>query len=376
MKRDAALALLVWVAGCRDLPSATGFGWPDDASTPVDAANAVDAAEDTGKIVDSGPHLCGNSVCDEGETVATCPGDCAGLFAHLAGPCTSPGYPDGCAVGYVCIGRTPGAGGNVCVANFPTWLPLGVTRDAADFVVDAETVTDQWTGLMWAKKAIPDLNVAAAMAACPSQIWGGFSDWRLPTRAELRSLLDYTKTMPASSAPQLAWDESKHEFLTAVIVADAAPQVLLADFANGVGRTRVLDAPMAVRCVRGGRAGLAIQPRYVPNPDGVTVFDRVLGRTWQRGPTVSAKNWAQANVTCQTNAALLPGAGWRLPTVRELESLSIDRPGWDLPDEFTPTGAPYEWTGTERPWMVLFEDSGPMYINFNSGELHGVRCVR
>lgn len=375
MKACVSAAFLTWTVGCRDLPEASGFGWPEDASAPADTVAVVDVVADAGKIADSGPQLCGNSVCDEGENVATCSGDCAGLFAHLAGPCPSPGYPDGCAVGYVCVGRTPGAGGAVCVANFPTWLPLDVTRNVADFVVESETVTDEWTGLMWAKKAIPDLDVATAMAACPSQNWGGFSDWRLPTRAELRSLVDYSTSAPAWSAPQLQWNPDRTEFLTAVIVPDPDPRVVIVDFKVGLGQSNDLETLMMARCVRGGRVGTPTMPRYLPNPDGITVFDRVLGRTWQRGPMVPTRNWAQANVWCSTNAAKLPGVGWRLPTIRELESLLMDRPGWDLPEELTLI-AGQEWTSTDGVWMVIYDHVGPFVVASNTGELQGVRCIR
>jgi hypothetical protein len=55
------------------------------------------------------------------------------------------------------------------------------------------TVTDNLTGLMWTK----DANMAGAMSwsdaisYCNNLNYAGYSDWRLPNRKELRSLLDY-----------------------------------------------------------------------------------------------------------------------------------------------------------------------------------------
>ena len=61
------------------------------------------------------------------------------------------------------------------------------------------TITDNQTGLMWLKNA----NEAGEMAWKGAMLWtkhltyGQHSDWRLPTRFELESLLDITKHNPA-----------------------------------------------------------------------------------------------------------------------------------------------------------------------------------
>ena len=53
------------------------------------------------------------------------------------------------------------------------------------------TVTDTKTGLMWAAKdnGIP-INWPDALAYCQNYSGGGFTDWRMPTLAELSSLYD------------------------------------------------------------------------------------------------------------------------------------------------------------------------------------------
>ena len=54
------------------------------------------------------------------------------------------------------------------------------------------TVTDNQTGLMWAKDARGRGSMVwkDAKAYCEALNLAGFSDWRLPTRMELNSLLD------------------------------------------------------------------------------------------------------------------------------------------------------------------------------------------
>ncbi|MBI5375601.1 MAG: DUF1566 domain-containing protein [Candidatus Schekmanbacteria bacterium] len=56
------------------------------------------------------------------------------------------------------------------------------------------TVTDNLTGLMWVKS--PDSTERSrsdAIAYCDSLTLAGHTDWRLPNRKELRSLVDYSK---------------------------------------------------------------------------------------------------------------------------------------------------------------------------------------
>jgi len=61
------------------------------------------------------------------------------------------------------------------------------------------TVTDNRTGLMWAKDARKGgwMTWGKARAYCEALNLAGFSDWRLPTRMELESLVDLSNFNPA-----------------------------------------------------------------------------------------------------------------------------------------------------------------------------------
>lgn len=61
------------------------------------------------------------------------------------------------------------------------------------------TVTDTTTGLMWTKHDVGEDRMvhAAAESACKVLELGGHKDWRLPTRAELLTLVDDTRHDPA-----------------------------------------------------------------------------------------------------------------------------------------------------------------------------------
>ena len=82
-------------------------------------------------------------------------------------------------------------------------LTKGVAWPDPRFTVDGDCVIDNLTGLMWSRNAnLPNgaltweqaLDYAGNLEHC------GYSDWRLPNRKELRSLVDHSQTSP--SLPQ------------------------------------------------------------------------------------------------------------------------------------------------------------------------------
>ncbi len=81
-------------------------------------------------------------------------------------------------------------------------LEKGVAWPNPRFTESGECVTDNLTGLMWAKSAnLPNetktwqqaLDYANNLSLC------GYTDWRLPNRKELLSLIDFSKYNPALS---------------------------------------------------------------------------------------------------------------------------------------------------------------------------------
>ncbi|RLD09135.1 MAG: hypothetical protein DRI44_09225 [Chlamydiae bacterium] len=67
------------------------------------------------------------------------------------------------------------------------------------FTVDStdSNVYDNLTGLMWTKDAnLHQGNWTNAINYCTSLVYGGYSDWRLPNRKELFSLVDFSKYLP------------------------------------------------------------------------------------------------------------------------------------------------------------------------------------
>ncbi len=114
-------------------------------------------------------------------------------------------------------------------------------------------VTDNKTGLIW-QKTISSNSFAYvnALAYCQNLEYAGYSDWRLPNRNELASLVNYKKSNPASNFPNMP----SEEFWTSSAEYESIPFGFYVDFSNGKIDTRSLTGTssnqLRVRCVRGG----------------------------------------------------------------------------------------------------------------------------
>ena len=78
--------------------------------------------------------------------------------------------------------------------------------ESDDFIVssDGKTVTDSRTGLMWQKKYEKETVWLKALKYCEELDYAGYSDWRLPNKNELSSLLDFGKSNePYSNFPEM-----------------------------------------------------------------------------------------------------------------------------------------------------------------------------
>jgi hypothetical protein len=110
-----------------------------------------------------------------------------------------------CSTGLVCERCPPAACAN------PTWAEWPMPNDQVDVTAGAPnlenytdngdyTVTDNLTGLMW-QQTVPSgtYTWAQAVAYCPTLNLAGHSDWRLPSRIELVSIVD----LGVSSGPMI-----------------------------------------------------------------------------------------------------------------------------------------------------------------------------
>ena len=123
-------------------------------------------------------------------------------------------------------------------------------------------VVDQVTGLMWQRSASNRLEpFTGAERECERLSLGGYDDWRLPSRIELVSILDGTRTQPSINVGAFPGTPS-HWFWTsspAVDVPDAAWYVY---FYFGYPKIEEKRNRFAVRCVRTATAHPPVPKRY------------------------------------------------------------------------------------------------------------------
>lgn len=117
--------------------------------------------------------------------------------------------------------------------------------------------TDNKTGLTWSVKPVlnPDdegeISFAAAEAACAALTIAGNTDWRLPTREELQTILDLTKHSPAIDNDAFPGTESDW-YWTSTPCAWSSDLAWIVNFSYGLVSYDHRDLNAFVRAVRGG----------------------------------------------------------------------------------------------------------------------------
>lgn len=214
--------------------------------------------------------------------------------------------------------------------------------DAADWGAGLRMVRDNNTGLVWEVKSPKpgDINFTgdkynwkAAQDKFIKELnkkkYGGFSDWRMPNKDELRSILDYSRTNPAvdtfyfpNTQSDLYWTANTYNM--------QKPFIWGLFFGLGSGICYTPSSDRFVRAVRGGanrKFGAADPSRFTDNNDG-TVTDTVTGLMWQKGEN-DRMDWFSALKACR-DMRLAGHDDWRLPNIKELNTiLNLDyTSGW------------------------------------------------
>lgn len=162
-------------------------------------------------------------------------------------------------------------------------------------------------------------DTADFLDALNGGIFGGFSDWRLPTIHELSYILDRARANPAVD-PLIFADINQQSsisyYWSSTTSAADTERAWMTDFFSGHNYRGLKTTSNFVRAVRGGWHRMAAQ--FLTNGDG-TVTDTGSGLMWQREiPTYMT--WEEAISYCE-NLELAGFTDWRLPNRNELLSL-------------------------------------------------------
>jgi hypothetical protein len=246
------------------------------------------------------------------------------------------------------------------------------------------TVLDNVTGLVW-QRDVPSVNLYwnDASKYCSSLKLSGCG-WRLPTRIELVSLLDFTKPSPGPAIDTNAFPGAPNDCFWSSSAYHGSSSRWVVGFGGVCELVNHGDAPAMshVRCVR------ASANSSVDASAGEYVIatgedeDTQTGLIWQQADNGEAlSGWSAAQAYC--GSLRLNGHAWRVPSIKELETLvdeSKDRPAID-------TNA-FPGTANEHYCSSSAWGNPPLaawYVDFSTGQAGSanadygpcwVRCVR
>lgn len=96
------------------------------------------------------------------------------------------------------------------------------------------TVIDSTTGLEWIARPLSgELNHQQATDACAALDFAGHKDWRLPTRAELLTLVDITRHEPAIDTEAFPEFPKRGLFWTSDLCAWSSASAWFVGFGDG-----------------------------------------------------------------------------------------------------------------------------------------------
>jgi Protein of unknown function (DUF1566) len=293
----------------------------------------------------------------------------------------------GTAAGGTSGGTSTGPCGTHSWACWPMPNPvsMGLANPASYTDLGDGTVRDNVTSLVW-QKTVSSSTYASADATtyCAGQALPG-SGWRVPTRIELESITDHTRTSPAINVTAFPGTPAAF-FLTSTPWAVRTAPVWGTNFYEGLSSNNVTP-PARVRCVRGNGDG---DLPATPPPNQYTVVatgevqDNYTKLIWEQATHQPAMDFATASALCSGLA--LNGHSFRLPTVNELSTLVDDTrvaPAINrtmFPDTVWGSGDQYYYWA-EDAWAGSTAGTG-WGLNYNDGYTgHGrlslvVRCVR
>ncbi|MHB1214756.1 MAG: Lcl C-terminal domain-containing protein [Thiobacillus sp.] len=282
----------------------------------------------------------------------------------------------------------------------------GIAWPEPRFDALGERVLDRLTGLTWMRNATPGelpmmwQEALAFVAALNRERALGFSDWRLPNRRELRSLVSHQTRRPALSEPNPFANVFAGWYWSATSAAGTPAHAWYVDMDGGRmfyggkdqsflvwpvrGESRVLPATGQVLCYsdkgavipcRGsGQDGELRMGVVWPEPRfsvlGEAVTDRLTGLVWRRAGhrAPEGMTWLDA-LAAVARLNRDDAAGWRLPNINELESLvdcAAANPALPSDHPFTGMREVY-WSSTtslyEPDWAwALYLDKGAVGV--------------
>ncbi|MEI8047316.1 MAG: DUF1566 domain-containing protein [Bacteroidota bacterium] len=214
----------------------------------------------------------------------------------------------------------------------------------ADFIINPQsftdngdgTITDNVTRLVWQKTDGGEMTYENAAVYCNNLSLAGYTDWSLPTGIELFSLNYYNQINPALNTAYFTITTAEY-WWTSESRVDDATKIWLVNAGGGIGahsKTETISAGgtrrVHVRAVRKPVTTTFPAPHFTDLGNG-TIRDNFTGLIWEKIQSPNTMAWEEALVYSR-NSTLANNTDWRLPNVKELQSLNdvtLSKPSFD-----------------------------------------------
>jgi Protein of unknown function (DUF1566) len=215
------------------------------------------------------------------------------------------------------------------------------------YTSSAGTVTDAITGLTWEQGNAPVGTWDTQVARCTSLSTNGYVDWRLPSRLEALTIIDAGRGQPSLDVSVFATTTPSNYFWLGQELDGVPTAAWLSDWIDANLSWNGKSAQYTAKCVRGP----TLSGTFTTSTSGLVVNDSRTNLTWQRTVNGSTYAWLDALSYCN-GLALDSLTGWRLPTVKELQTLinvgaGLNPPG--IPSAFPSGNAVEMWTSSPTP---------------------------
>ena len=269
------------------------------------------------------------------------------------------------------------------------------------FVESQETVMDRLTGRIWPKDSgISQFPLTWQEAfdfvdEMNAEKMGGLTRWRLPERGELFSLISHARVNPALVAPGCFSNHFNGYYWTATPCARYPRQAWTIHLGGGRVVKGMRHSSYMVWPVHDAHDDRPVASESgISDPDEVrfhassqTVSDRATGLTWLRDADTLGNpvSWTDAlsHIQQMNSEKLLGFQDWRLPNIRELESLTdirLHSPAIAARDRFKSI-RPFYWSSTTSVYepryaWTLYSEDGNIGVGFKPGAEFHVWPVR
>jgi formylglycine-generating enzyme required for sulfatase activity len=188
------------------------------------------------------------------------------------------------------------------------------------------TITDNNTLMMWQKTDGGEMTFENAIQYCQDLSLAGYNDWRLPTSIELFSINNYNNLNPALDSNYFTITPAQY-WWTSETQADDPAKVWVVNAGGGIGahpKTETVSAGgtklFHARAVRAAVSVVSSGSRFTDIGDGA-IKDNYTGLRWQKIQSPDLMTWDEA-LGYAEGFSLAGKSDWRLPTVKELQSLN------------------------------------------------------